>query len=63
MPLYKVEYREREDGKVLKSDLIAADSVGQAEAKAKRNFTAVQANLGARHYQVLDHHSIVVASH
>jgi hypothetical protein len=50
-------------GKVLKSDLFVANGVGEAEAKAKRNFTAVQVNLGARHYQVLDNHSDVVASH
>jgi hypothetical protein len=63
MPLYKVEYREYVDGDVLKSDLFVANGVGEAEAKAKRNFTAVQVNLGARHYQVLDNHSDVVASH
>jgi hypothetical protein len=63
MSLYKVEYRERVDGEVLESDLIAANGVGEAEAKAKRNFTVVQVNLGARHYQVLDLRSAGVASH
>jgi hypothetical protein len=63
LPLYTVEYRERADGKVLKSDLIAASGVSEANDKAKRNFTAVEAKLGARHYQVLDHYAAVVASH
>lgn len=63
MPQYKLEYRERPEGAVLKSALITADNADAAEAEARREFTLVQANLGARQFQVLDEHGAVVASH
>ncbi len=63
MPQYKVEYRESRESEVLKFDLFSASDDAEAVAETKRNFTAVQANLGARHFQVLDHDAVVVAAH
>lgn len=34
-----------------------------AEIEVKRAFTLVQANLGAREYQILDAAALVIASH
>lgn len=63
MPQYKVEYRERPDGALLKSSYIHARDTLEAEAEVKRAFTAVQANLGAREYQILDADAVIVAAH
>jgi hypothetical protein len=63
MPQYKLEYRERAEGALLKSSLITADDPESAKAEARREFTVIQVNLGARHFQVVDEHGAVVASH
>jgi len=63
MPQYKVEYRERPDGMLLKATLVTALDAEAAETEAKRAFTALQANLGARQYQILDDNSVVIARH
>lgn len=63
MPQYKVEYRERPEGALLKSSFVTAPNAEEAEAAVKREFTAVQANLGARQYQISDAADIVVATH
>ena len=63
MPQYKVEYRESPEGALLKSSFVTAPNAEEAETAVKRKFTAVQANLGARQYQILDATDIVVATH
>lgn len=63
MPQYKVEYRECPVGALLKSNLVIASGAEEAETEVKRQFTAVQANLGARCYRILDAAAIVVAAH
>jgi len=63
MSQYTVEYREWPEGPLLASESVSASGAEDAEATAKQRFTAVQANLGARHYCVLDDASVVVASH
>jgi hypothetical protein len=63
MPQYKVEYRECPKGAVLTSSFITASNAEEAETAVKREFTAVQANLGARQYDILDSAAAVVATH
>ena len=63
MPQYKVEYRERPEGALLKTSSVTASNAEEAETEVKREFTAVQANLGAREYQILDAAAVVVAAH
>jgi hypothetical protein len=63
MPQYKVEYRESPEGALLKSGHITAPKVEDAEAEVKREFAAVQANLGARQYEIQDDAGVVVAFH
>jgi hypothetical protein len=63
MPQYTVEYRERPEGALLKSSFFNALNAEAAETEVKRAFTVVQANLGAREYQILDAAALVVASH
>jgi hypothetical protein len=63
MPQYKVEYRERPEGALLKSSYITAANAEDAEAAVRREFTAIQANMGARQYQILDDAAAVVGSH
>jgi hypothetical protein len=63
MPQFKVEYRERPEGALLKSSTVTASDAEEAETEVKREFTAVQANLGAREYQILDADAVVVAAH
>ncbi len=63
MPQYKIEYRECPEGALLKSSFVTAPNAEEAEAAVKREFTGVQANLGARQYQILDAAAVVVAEH
>ncbi len=63
MPLYKVEYRDCPGGALLKTSHITAPAVKDAETAVKREFTAVQANLGARQYAIEDVAGVVVATH
>ena len=63
MPQYKVEYRECPEGALLKSNYITATAAEDAETAVKREFTAVQANLGARQYTIEDEAGVVVAFH
>ncbi|MBY0567692.1 MAG: hypothetical protein K2P70_10285 [Hyphomonadaceae bacterium] len=63
MSQYLVEYREWPEGPVLKSDSVIATNDEDAEARVKQLFTLVQANLGARHYRILDDARAVVATH
>ena len=63
MPQYKVEYRECPKGPLLKFSFVTAPNAKEAEAEVKREFTAVQANLGARQYQILNQADVVVATH
>ena len=63
MPQYKVEYRECPEGALLKSSFVMASNAEEAETAVRREFTAVQANLGARHYQILTVADLVVATH
>jgi len=63
MPQYTVEYRERPEGALLKSKFFTAANAEAAETEVKRAFTAVQANLGARQYEILDGAGNVVATH
>lgn len=62
-PQYKIEYRECPEGPLLKTSYIMAFNAGAAETEVRREFTAVQANLGAREYQILDAAAVVVAAH
>ena len=61
MPQYTIEYLE--DGKVLKSDVVTADNGLTAWLEAKKRFTVVQANLGARDYEVSDQAGAVLMRH
>ena len=61
MPQYTIEYLE--DGKVLKSDIVTADNGLTAWVEAKKRFTCVQANLGARDFKVLDQAGAVLMRH
>jgi hypothetical protein len=63
MPQFKVEYRDGPDGAILKSAYFTASDVEEAEKEAKREFTAVQVNLGARQYEILGDEGRVVAAH
>ncbi len=63
MPQYKVEYREQPQGALLKPSYITASGAEDAEMAVKRAFTAVQANLGARQYEIRDGTAVLVASH
>ena len=63
MPQYKVEYREAPHGALLQSNSFTALDDHNAELAVKREFTLVQANLGARQYQIFDDDSVVVAAH
>ena len=63
MPRFKVEYRECPEGALLQSSSIVATAVEEAETAVKREFTAVQANLGARQYAIQNEAGVVVASH
>ena len=62
-PQYKVEYRERPEGALLKSNFVTASNAEAAETEVKRAFTAAQANRGARQYQILDAAALVVVAH
>ena len=61
MPRYTIEYLE--DDEVLKSEVITADHDLAAQEEAKKAFTIVQANLGARDYTVRDQHGAVLMRH
>ncbi len=63
MPQYKVEYRERAEGALLRSSFVTAPNAEEAERAVKGEFTGVQANLGARQYQITDAADVVVATH
>lgn len=63
MPQYKVEYRECAEGALLESSFVTALNVEHAETAVRSEFTGVQANLGARQYQILDTAGVVVATH
>jgi hypothetical protein len=63
MPQYKVEYREAPHGAPLQSNFLTAIDDVNAELAVKREFTLMQANLGARQYQIFDDASVVVAAH
>lgn len=62
MPQYRVEYREHPKGALLESNFLVASNAEDAEIEVKKAFTIVQANLGARQYQILDGER-VVATH
>ena len=63
MPQFKVEYRERSNGVILKTCIFNASDAKAAETEVKRAFTAVQASLGVRQYRILDGAGVVVGAH